>query len=419
MYNNLLGEISYVEKTYEEYLSLVNYYANSNRQSIFCRYFNIDIANSTYVKGDEASFDRYNSGVRYNIYDYTPLFYLAAITNDVADQQDLIGQMFQGTSNIIVYTIETPRVEDIVVFPYAPLTGNEIFRVSNVRAAINAKASTPAVNWYELTIEYAPLADVKKLNVINQYTYNLSAQKYMLQGEFISMVTYLDLMEKHFKTLQPYFDEEYELYTFVLSDGTILAPLCANKAILDFLAHTGSNESLHSSPLRPFGVKKYCCDNYEDSNKCVFIGIKHGCHVDESMFINGKCNPDCSFQGEILYPGDLIDYEYSWRDVVELEYDTIARKYIQVNGGNQTNYRTLNYLFDINVFDLVLLINTWKYYVENDNFPVEGETSYGNGLYLHEDQERLVYRIRQPYEIHKMTTSSDYVEGDGSEGGTS
>ncbi len=417
MYNNLLGEISYVEKTYEEYLSLVNYYANFNRQSIFCRYFNIDIANSTYVKGDEASFDRYNSGVRYNVYDYTPLFYLAAITNDIADQQDLIGQMFQGTSNIIVYTIETPRVEDIVVFPYAPLTGKEIFRVSNVRAAINAKSANPAVNWYELTIEYAPLANVKKLNVLNEYTYNLSAQKYMLQGEFISMVTYLDLMESHFKALQSSFDHEYELYTIVLSDGTILAPLSINKVILDFLSSTGSNESLHSSTLRPFGVKKYCCDSYDDTSLCVFIGVKNGCNVDESLFVNGKCNEDCSFEGNLLYPGGLVNYEYPWRDVVELEYDTSLRQYIEVVNGKQTDYRTLNYLFNINIYDLAILINTWKYYVENDNFPVEEDAAYGNAMYLHSDQHRLVYRIRRPYEIHQMTSSSDYVEGDG--GGTS
>ena len=46
MYNNLLAEIPYVEKVYEEYLSLVNYYANFSRQAIFCRYFNIDVAKS-------------------------------------------------------------------------------------------------------------------------------------------------------------------------------------------------------------------------------------------------------------------------------------------------------------------------------------------------------------------------------------
>lgn len=405
MFNNLLGEMSYVEKIYEEYLSLVNYYANFSRQSIFCRYFNINVERSTYVKGDEATFDKYRSGIRYDVYDYTPLFYIATVTNDIADQQDLIGQMFQGTTNLITFTINTPRVDDLIVFPYAPLNGTEIFKVTNVRAAINAKNSKPAVNWYEITVEYAPLATVKSIYTINKYTYVPTSQKYMLQGEFISMVTYLDLMETYFKSIQKTFDHEYDLYTYTLPDKTVIAPLKINKIIFDHLSTPVNNEALHFSPLRPFGIKNFNHEIVSDPTACVYIGVKHGVSIEDHCCITGECHTNCHFSGKIVYPGEIANYKYPWKTVVEMEYNEDIGEHVEVEKGTQKDYVTLNYMFPINIFDMSILIKTWNKFVKT-KFPDKDDFNSTTALYLHVDKKRLVYKQPVNYEIHEMVTTS-------------
>lgn len=257
MFDNIFGETLYIEKLYGEYISFVNRYQNFNRQSAFCRYLNINKSASTYNTETNSTFDRYNSGIQYDIYDYTPLFYSSQVINDASDATDLKGQMFQGSLNVITYSIEKPRIEDIIIFNRPPQQGVEIFRVDHIRASINAMNSNPNANWFELTLEYAPIIDLSKLNSLNHYVYSLSMQKNIFSSEFKRMILETEKMNDLFKYLiNNNFDKSKELFYFE-QDGQKIVPLYENYIIYDFLAHKPEYQNHFDNILRPYGILNF------------------------------------------------------------------------------------------------------------------------------------------------------------------
>lgn len=256
MFDNILGETLYVEKIYGEYISFVNRYQNLNRQSVFCRYYNINKEASTYNIDVAATFDRYNSGIQYDIYNYTPLFYASQLVNDHSDVTDLKGQMFQGSLTVNIYSINKPRIEDIIVFNQPPQDGKEIFRVEHVRASINAMTSIPNANWFELTLEYAPLVDVSKLNLLNEYVYSLPLQKNIFKKEFERQVLETERMNDLFKYLLDYnFDYKKELFYFTLPDiDKKIVPVYENRILYKFLATKSEYQDHFHQINRPFGI---------------------------------------------------------------------------------------------------------------------------------------------------------------------
>jgi len=256
MFNNIFSETQLIEQYYGEYLQSITRYANIYRQSIFCRYLNINLSGSSRVIDNQSTYDKYNSGIMYDVYEYTPLFYVAQLINDVSDQSDLIGQMFQGTTNVIIYSIREPHIDDVIMFPYPPLNGNELFRVTNIRVAINGKTSTEHINWYELTLEYAPIMNIMNLNFINQYIYSLASQRYLIASAFINMMNYLKQLELKFDTLSSYFNNTLELY-YIILNGKKVAPIVPNRIIYDFLTDRHNYNHLFISTNRPFGINRY------------------------------------------------------------------------------------------------------------------------------------------------------------------
>jgi len=232
MFENVLVETDIVGQTYSEYLKLIDYYKNIKRPSIFGRYLNINVNNSVLDIAADTVFDRYNSGVKYDIYDYTPFYYTSQVVNDVASNMDLKGQMFNGYLNVTTYSIDTPRIEDLVVFSYPPQKGVEIFRVSSIRTSINAMNSTPSLNWHELTLEYAPIIDIQNLNFLNRYVYSLAEERYMLYDKFLIYIKQLKKLSQLFKTMQSTFNSTYEGYV----DQNGIIPLEANNVIYEFLS---------------------------------------------------------------------------------------------------------------------------------------------------------------------------------------
>ena len=263
MYDNIYGETLYVEKLYGEYISFVNRYQNINRQSVFCRYLNINKMASSYNEVANTTFDRYNSGIQYDIYDYTPLFYSSQIINEASDVSDLKGQMFQGSLNTIIYSIEKPRIEDLIIFNRNPQKGIEIFRVDHIRSSINAMNSNPNANWFELTLEYAPIIDISKLNILNHYVYSLSMQKNIFLSEFKRMINETERMNLLLKSLESNFDKNIELYYYE-ENGIKIAPLYENNIIYRFLATKSEYQDHFDNILRPYGVGYYPNDGFFD-----------------------------------------------------------------------------------------------------------------------------------------------------------
>lgn len=266
MYENILVETSLVPEIYKEYLTLVNYYKNVKRPSVFARYLNINLPNSIYDLGTEASFDHYNSGIKYDIYDYAPFYATSQVINESTISPDLKGHQFSGFLTLTSYAISLPRVNDLVLFPYIPSSNMEIFRVTDIRASYNAMKSDPNVNWFDLTLEYAPLLNINKINILHEYVYSLTLERFLRRDLFIILINQVQKLSDLMLELQLSFNDDLELYTYVYEDS-VIAPLNINNIIYNFLCiNSVKYNKYFERSKRPFGIKKYGVENIIDLN---------------------------------------------------------------------------------------------------------------------------------------------------------
>jgi len=220
-----------VQSYHNEYLKLINFYMNIKRPSCFVRYYNIDIGSSIYDDKIDATYDLYHvANLKFNVYDFTPSYYLAPIVNAAASVQDLRGQMMDATSSIVTFTIESPRIHDLVMF-YGPVQSGEIFRVSGLRTAVNAVHSDPPVNWFELELEYAPITQtqIQELHLLNHFVYDIVNEKYIKYTEYQLFTEKILELENILNNFLKYYDPYYDLYHV-----NQLAPVEANEIIIFF-----------------------------------------------------------------------------------------------------------------------------------------------------------------------------------------
>jgi len=370
MYNNVLLETVFTQQIHEEYLRLITRYQNLNRPSIFCRYLNINVNESSYESITNSTFDHYNSGIRYDVYDYTPLFYTAQIVNDSVDQPDLVGQMFHASASVVVYTIKDVRVEDLILFPYNPSMSGEIFRVINSRIAINAKISSIPTNWYELTLEYAPVINYKKLNLLNHYTYALTLEKYLFTNDFKRMILETEKMTGLFDQLNESFDTQNELYYLNTTDGQKIAPLQYNKIIYDFLATLNNYEGYFAKTNRPFGIKKY--------GEQKIFNLTTGKIID-------TFDPTL-----LLIDVDYFEFDIAQEDFIFIDEDKIIESILSYNG-------------NINVFDMVKLIGLWGWQKDKkiSEYPEPVLSKEKFQTVYDEELEELVIYDYTKFDIHK------------------
>lgn len=226
---NALYDPQAVQTYHNEYLKLINFYMNTKRPSSFVRYFNIDIDQSTYDDKLDATYDLYHvSNIKFNIYDFTPSYYLAPVLNAATNVPDLRGQMMDATSSIVVYSIESPRIHDLLMF-YGPVQSGEIFRVTGIRTPVNAVHSDPSVRWFELELEYAPITTTQELKIISHFVYDLSDEKYITYKEYQDFTIRVKKCEDILNQLLVYYDIYNDLYQF-----NQLAPIEVNEAIIFF-----------------------------------------------------------------------------------------------------------------------------------------------------------------------------------------
>lgn len=226
---NAMLDPQIVQTYHSEYLSLIKFYMNAKRPSSFVRYFNIDVNNSTYDSKLEASYDLYHiSDIKFNVYDFTPSYYIAPIVNATASVPDLRGQSMDATSSLVVFTINEPRIHDIIIF-YDPVRSNEIFRVTSIRTPVNALFSNPGVEWFELELEYAPVPNTKMLKLLNHYVYDLTEEKYITYSEYVQFTQKLNDVEKILDQLIEFYDKYYDLY-----QSMTLVPVEPNEVFIYF-----------------------------------------------------------------------------------------------------------------------------------------------------------------------------------------
>jgi len=350
MFNNVFVETVLIEQYHSEFFKLINYYQNLNRNSIFCRYLNINKFESSYNTDSDGTYDRFHSGLRYDMYDYTPLYYTSQTSNDPLDQQDLAGQMIQGNLTLTVYTINNVSIDDIIVFSYNPQNEYEIFRVSNFRLVVNSKYSTPSVNWYELTLEYAPIIDYKKLSILNHYVYDLSLQKYLFLEDFKKTIAETKFLETIFASFKQYFDPFTELYFYISISGDKISPLKQNNIIYDFLSKINIYKNHFNYELKPFGVLKYAKD--------IFLNINE---IPKLLQFNIE--------------KDLINVDY-------LKYDPILNDIVPIISSYYDNLSILNYSGNINIYDMCYLIQKWIWYQNHIKYPIQNLPEQINPIYL-------------------------------------
>jgi len=348
MFNNVFVETALIEQYHSEFFKLINYYQNLNRNSIFCRYLNINKFESSFNQDTDGTYDRFHSGLRYDIYDYTPLYYTSQNVNDPIDQQDLIGQMMQGSLTITVYTIKDVSIDDLIVFSYKPQNEFEIFRVSNFRIVINSKYSTPSVNWYEITLEYAPIINYKKLSLLNRYIYDLALQKYLFLDDFKKTIEETKKLEILFKEFKQYFDSFSELYFYISNGGNKIAPLKQNYIIYDFLSKVAVYKNHFNYELKPFGKFKY----------------------PENIFLN----IDTLKSAEL----DNIDNDVN---IPYLKYDKLLNDIIPIEKTFYNNMLIDNYSEEINIFDICELIRKWVWYQDHIKYPIQNTPEKISAIY--------------------------------------
>lgn len=217
-----------VQGYHNEYLNLIKYYMNTKRPSTFVRYYNIDLDNSSYDEHLEATYDMYNiTNIKFNIYDFTPSFYISPVVNATANVPDMRGQMMDSTTSIVVYTV-TPRIHDVIMF-YGPIKSGEIFRVTNMRTPVNAIHTDANLTWFELDLEYAPITEAKNLKILNHYVYDLSQESYITYDNYQKFINNISVYENILNQLNVYYDTYYDLYQY-----NNIVPIEVNEVIIFF-----------------------------------------------------------------------------------------------------------------------------------------------------------------------------------------
>lgn len=203
----VLEEPKLVQTYNTEYYRLINFYSNVKRSSTFIKYYNLVTDISPHSSITNETYDTYIKTNNYwDVYDITPTQIISAIQNTPEQVPDLKGQMIVSATTILIYTINEPKIGDLVTF-YKPVESEEVLRVTNIRLQLNSNYSTEPLKWYELDLESAPIKfeNLDQLLKRNHYVYDLSVEKNI---EYNFYKLYVGAMNK-LKTLLDYFNTYY------------------------------------------------------------------------------------------------------------------------------------------------------------------------------------------------------------------
>lgn len=292
---NIYNEANLVRDYNQEYFKLINFYQNLSRNSIFVKYYNINNMDSSFDERTDVTYDDYViSKVMFDIYELTPAYSLQAIQNRSTNNVDLKGQMASGMSSIVVYTINRPKIHDLVTF-YVPISGHEIFRVINFTVATNAlHISNNSVTFFELELDYAPLKTLVNLKVSNRYVYDLSVQKNISKQEYDNKFNFLNKCVEILKILNKFYSPSLDLY---ICNSQI--PVILNELIVFFKRlFSKEYQRIFENVLFPYG--------YFEKLK-----ILNSAYNDLKSFPFNNLTNDTYYYYDI---NNLLIEEYYWRD---------------------------------------------------------------------------------------------------------
>lgn len=248
-----LHEPQLLQGYYEEFLKQINLYQNIMRTGVFVKYFNINVSQSIYEEHAKSTFDNYSvSEVKFDIYELTPVFYIAPVSNSTMNVQDLDGQRIDGSSTLVLYTIKRPRIHDLIHFTH-PIKSDEIFRITNVRPSVNMMHSEPAVGWFDVDIDYAPIKDTSKLKIENHYVYDLSKELNIPYKKYVSKLEWLNDIQQLATQIMEYYYPKEDVYVV---DNFI--PIQVNEIMIEFKKLFAVNwNRLFDGIQHPYGFFDY------------------------------------------------------------------------------------------------------------------------------------------------------------------
>lgn len=254
MIQNVLHEPNLVAHYQKEYLTLLNYYEQIVRPSIFVKYYNISLS-SVYDENSFSTYDYYNSSnIKFNIYDFTPLFFMQTVNNRPMHEDNKTGYSLQTQAGMVVNTIERPRYNDLIEF-YEPIRkSHEIFRVINFTTVTNMLHSNPSSEWFELEVEYAPIENTSKLNILNQYVYDLSEEKNIPIELYRKKISKLENINILLNELSTYYFKNWDIYVLDYN----LIPIATNDLIyLVKQNYLNKYKRLIENIKTPYGIQYY------------------------------------------------------------------------------------------------------------------------------------------------------------------
>jgi hypothetical protein len=214
MSGNILIEPNIVGNYYGEYLDLIKIYSNNKRSSIFVKYLKVN-KELSFRDDTQATYSKFGEHV-YDIYDYTPLYNFGSIVNETAEQADLTGHMLHSFSSGVIYTIDEPNIDDLIIIEYNPNTKikQEIFRVNNIRLSMSAKNTDKDTNWYELTLENAPIVDIQTLSINDRYVFLSTKETNVIYDEYVQIIQEVEKLDSLLETIKESFQDDYEMYSY-------------------------------------------------------------------------------------------------------------------------------------------------------------------------------------------------------------
>lgn len=268
-YNNIYQEPVLTNDIYSEYLNLLKYYQNIKRQSIFVKYFNISETESIYNDDLSSTYDLYsNSNIKFDLFDLTPIYSIDPITNNSENSEDLDGQKMTGTTNIVIYTLDKPKINDLVEF-YNPIKSGEIFKVKNITTPVNMIYSSHENKHFQLELEYAPIEMTSDLPISNRFVYDLFKEKNIEYNEYVEKIKIIKEIDQYINRLNKYFNKLKDCYTF-----NNIAPLLTNKLLYTLKLNIDKYKKTDEFILfySPYGLLDYISDydinsEFSDNNR--------------------------------------------------------------------------------------------------------------------------------------------------------
>lgn len=153
------------------------------------------------------------------VYDLTPTFIISPLQHSPGMSQDLKGLMIESASTISTYTIENPKLDDLVVF-YKPDLSEIVLRVAAVRLQLTSSQTTESIYWYELDLETAPIKydNINKLILGRNYVYDLVLEKNIELKKYKIYTQEVDKIRSYLEEFKKYYFPEKDYYKVHFND---------------------------------------------------------------------------------------------------------------------------------------------------------------------------------------------------------